>query len=215
VNSGAQDWNNISAGKALDGNNAASRLVISYVYDLPFGKGKTLFGNAPTVVDAVISGWGVNGVTTIQSGFPLQITYGGTNNLGTFGAGTVRPNVVAGCQETLPGSAVDRLNSGQWFNTSCFTAPATTFSFGDEPAYDPHIRGQGITNFDLAANRKFTIREHYVLQFRAEAFNIANHTRFANPGTSMGTATFGVVSPGISSQANQPRLIQLALRLTF
>ena len=106
-----QDWNNIAAGKSLSADNAAQRLVISYAVDLPLGKGKALFSGANSVVNAIISGWGVNGVTTFQSGLPLIITSGATNVLNsTFGAGTIRPNVVAGCEKSLPGSAVDRLS---------------------------------------------------------------------------------------------------------
>ena len=179
------------------------------------GKGQALFRNANAVVNQIVSGWGINGVTTLQSGLPLAITSGATNVLSsTFGAGTIRPNVVAGCDKSMPGSAVDRLNSGKWFNTACFTAPSS-FAFGNESRVDPQIRNQGITNFDLAIHKNTTVREGYVLEFRAEAFNLANHTRFANPGVSFGTSAFGVVQPGISSQANQPRLIQLALRLNF
>ena len=210
-----QDWNNIASAKALDPNNAAERLVISYVYDIPIGKGRVLMGGARGVVNSLVSGWGVNGVTTIQSGFPLSISYGGNNILSsTFGAGTIRPNVIAGCHESLPGSAAERFNQGKWFNTDCFTAPSA-FGFGDEPAYDPELRGQSIINFDAAVVRNFIVRDHYRIQFRAEAFNLVNSVRFANPGTVMGTTTFGVVTAGGSSQQNQPRLIQLAVRINF
>jgi len=212
---GIQDWNNIGSAKALDPTSVAHRLVVSYVYDLPIGKGRALLDSVRGVVNGLVSGWGVNGVTTIQSGFPLSISYGGNNILNsTFGAGTIRPNVIAGCQKSLPGSAVDRFNSGKWFNTACFTAPFA-FGFGDEPAYDPELRGQGIVNFDLAVVRNFVVRERYAIQFRAEAFNLANYTRFANPGTVMGTPTFGAITAGGSSQQNQPRLIQLAVRIKF
>jgi hypothetical protein len=213
--SGIQDWNNISSAKGLDPNNVAQRLVISYVYDFPIGKGRALLGNAGGVVNGLVSGWGVSGVTTLQTGFPLSISYGGNNILSsTFGAGTIRPKVIAGCQKSLPGSPLDRFNSGKWFNTGCFTAPSV-FGFGNEPASDPEIRGQGIINFDLAVVRNFIVRERYRIQFRGEAFNLTNYTRFPNPGTVMGTPTFGVISGGSSSQQNQPRLIQLALRTNF
>lgn len=205
----------VNPGKALSASNAAERLVVSYVYDLPFGHGRALLSGAPAVVNHIVSGWGVNGVTTVQSGQPLSITYGGTNSLGSFGAGGIRPNVVAGCNPNLPGSWVEKLNSGEAFNTACYTPPASSFSFGDEASTDPHLRGQGITNFDLAAFRKFTIHEHIVAQFRLETFNLANHTRFNNPGTSLGTSTFGVIGTGTTSQQNTPRVMQLALRINF
>lgn len=210
-----QDWSNIAANKALDPNNAAQRIVVAYVYELPFGKGRSFLSNTNSVISSIITGWGLNGVTTIQSGQPLAVTYGGTNILSSnFGTGTIRPNVVAGCDLSLPGSFQDRFNAGKWFNTACFTAPSS-FGFGNEAAVDPKLRGQGITNFDLALSRRFTFHERFNVMFRAESFNLANKVRFANPGTTMGTATFGTFVAGGTGQANTPRLIQLALRLTF
>jgi hypothetical protein len=210
-----QDWNNISANKALDTANASQRLILAYIYELPFGKGRSLLSNTNSVVNAIISGWGLNGVTTIQSGQPLPISYGGTNILNsTFGAGTIRPNVVAGCNPNVAGSWNERFNSGKAFNTACFTAPSS-FGFGNAAAVDPSLRGQGITNIDLALYRRFTFRERYAVQLRAESFNLANHVRFANPGTVLGNSTFGLFVAGGTGQANNPRLIQLALRFSF
>lgn len=210
-----QDWNNISANKSLDPTNASQRMVFAYVYDLPFGKGKALFNGAPKVVNYIIGGWGLNGVLTVQSGQPLAITYGGTNVLNsTFGAGTIRPDVVAGCNKDVGGSWTDRFNAGKAFNTACFTAP-NTFGFGNEAAVDPQLRGQGITNIDLGISRKFVITERFNLQFRVESYNLANHVRFANPTTVAGTPTFGQMLAGGTGQANNPRLIQAALRLNF
>ena len=210
-----QDWTNISANKALSPANVAQRAVIAYVYDLPFGRGRKLLGNANKVVSAIVSGWGLNGVTTIQSGQPLTITYSGTNILNsTFGAGGIRPNVVAGCEKTLPGSPIERFRGGKFFNTACFTAPSS-FGFGNQAAVDPSLRGQGLTNVDLALSRKFTIRERTVVMLRAESFNIANHVRFANPGTALGNTSFGQFVAGGTGQANTPRLVQLALKINF
>jgi hypothetical protein len=213
-NNSIQDWNNLRGSKALDPSNVAHRAVVAYVYELPFGKGRALMSNAGGFVNAIVSGWGLNGVVTIQSGQPLSVGYNGSNVLSSFGAGGIRPNQVAGCDKTLPGSTMDRYNSGKFFNTACFTAPATN-AFGDEPAVDNTLRGQGITNIDLAASRRFKIGERIGVQFRAESFNLANHVRFANPGTTLGSNTFGLFVAGGTGQANTPRLIQMALRVTF
>ena len=210
-----QDYTNLAGGKSLSGDNAAQRLVISYTADLPFGHGRALFSSAPTAVNAVISGWGVNGVTTLQSGLPLSLTYGGTNDLSSFGAGSIRPNVVAGCNPNEPGSAEQKETRGEWFNLACFTAPATVFSFGDEPRVDPTLRAQGITNFDVALRRDIRFHERYGLEIRGEVFNIANHIRFTAPGTAIGTGTAGQIQATVGSQQNQPRTIQLAMRFTF
>jgi hypothetical protein len=210
-----QDWNNISGSKALDPANVSQRAVIAYVYELPFGKGRTFLANSNPVLNFIISGWGLNGVATIQSGQPLSITFSGTNVLNsTFGAGGIRPNTVPGCDPVLPGSWIERFRGGKAFNTACFVQPST-FGFGNEPAVDNILRGQGITNFDLALSRRFSFRERYALQFRAETFNLANHVRFANPTTSLGNSNFGQFTAGGTGQANNPRLLQLALRLTF
>jgi len=157
----------------------------------------------------------VNGVTTLQSGLPLSLTYGGTNDLTSLGAGSIRPNVVAGCNPNEPGSAEQKETRGEWFSLACFTAPATVFSFGNEPRVDPMLRAQGITNFDVALRRTIRFHERYGLEVRVETFNLSNHPRFTAPGTSIGTSTAGQIQATVGSQANQPRTLQFAMRLTF
>jgi hypothetical protein len=98
----------------------------------------------------------------------------------------------------------------RWFNPSCFTAPAA-FSFGDESRTDPTLRTAGINNFDFAVTKSTSIHERATLQFNAEFFNLFNRVQFAQPGLAQGNPSFGVVS----SQSNNPRLIQFALRLTY
>ncbi|HLH35756.1 MAG TPA: hypothetical protein VKX41_13870, partial [Alloacidobacterium sp.] len=95
-------------------------------------------------------------------------------------------------------------------NTSCFSQPAA-FTFGDGPATEPNVRTDSVRNIDFSLFKEFPFREHITAQFRAEAFNFFNTPRFSGPGTVLGNADFGVVS----SQANSPRQIQLALRVFF
>jgi hypothetical protein len=108
------------------------------------------------------------------------------------------------------GSAVSRLS--KWFNTSVFSQPAP-FTFGNGPRTLPNVRSQGIDNVDFALFKDTTFgpEDKLRLQFRTEVFNLANRVQFGYPGTAFGTAQFGIVS----TQLNQPRLIQLALRLGF
>jgi hypothetical protein len=179
---------------------------VSYVRDLPFGKGQKFLSNVSGAADKVISGWGINGVSTFQSGFPLGLTTN-VNLSNSFGGGS-RPNVVAGCHDGISGSAQSRLN--EWFNTSCFTQPAA-FTFGDESRLDPTLRGPGINNWDFALFKTTSITERVGLQFRTEVFNLFNRVQFGGPGVAVGNPSFGV----ISSQTNNPRLIQFALRLIY
>jgi hypothetical protein len=152
----------------------------------------------------------VDGVTILQRGFPLKLST--AVNLEDANAGNAAgvPSTVPGCNPVVSGSAESRL--GQWFNISCFAQPAP-FTFGDESRVDPVLRMQGMNNFDFAVfkNTNFGPGERLGLQFRTEVFNLFNKPQFGPPGESFGTGEFGV----ISSQVNNPRLIQFALKFLF
>ncbi len=212
-----QDWNNLRGERSLSSQDVPQRLVISYVLDLPFGKGKMFLSDASGVLSKAVSGWGIDGVTTFQRGFPLKIKWGGPNTAlqnANFGIGTVRPDVIAGCNTATSGSAKSRLGGTSggpgWINAACFTAPPA-WGFGSEPRVDPTLRAQGSSNFDWAIFKRTTITERTNLEFRTEFFNLFNHPQFGAPNTAFGSSTFGQVT----SQENNPRLIQFALKLAF
>lgn len=200
-----QDNFNIRAERSLALYDTPHRAVISYVVDLPFGKGQPMGRNVTGVVDKLVSGWGVNGVTTFQSGNPLSISMA-VNTSNSFGGGQ-RPNRT-GQSAKLEGAAQTRLN--QWFNTSAFQL-AAPFTFGNAARTMPDMRSHGIANYDFTLFKNTNFTETVHLQFRTEVFNLFNRVRFAYPGTALGNPQFGV----ISGQYNDPRLIQFALRLTF
>lgn len=205
---GVQNWNNRRLEKSLASFDTPDRMAVSYVIDIPVGRGRRFLSHSNGFVNSTIGGWGVQGVTTIQSGFPLHF---GTNvNQTNSQGGGSRPNVVAGCQKTVDGSAQSRI--GGWFNTQCFTQPAA-FTFGSEGRTDPLLRGPGIANWDFSAFKNFPIaRENRVyVQFRAEFFNLLNRVQFSAPNQTQGNSAFGT----ITSQANPPRLVQFAARLNF
>ena len=210
-----QDWNNLKKERSLSSQDVPQRLVLSYVYDLPIGRGKRLFSDASGVVGKVVSGWGVDGVTTFQKGFPLPVSYGASTPLSSanLGIGVLRPDVVAGCNKSTPHVS---LSGGiAWFNPNCFAAPAD-WGFGDESRVDPTLRGQGINNWDIAIFKttNFGPEDKLGLQFRTEFFNTFNRVQFGPPNTACCTAnnaSFGIVS----SQLNSPRLIQFALKFVF
>ena len=205
-----QDYNNLNGEYSLLSYNANQRTVISYVLNLPFGKGQKFAKNLARPFDKLVSGWTVDGITTLQSGFPVFLTEASSNPLTQFfGGGTLRPNVVAGCDKKISGSAVSRLNG--WFNTSCFTFPGN-YAFGNEPRVDANITSEGIDNYDFAAMKSTSLSGESVnLQFRAEFFNIFNRVQFAPPVGQQGSSNFGQ----ILSQVDQPREIQFSLRINF
>jgi hypothetical protein len=208
---GIQDNNNLRGERSLSSQDVPQRLVISYVLDLPFGKGKRYLSGAQGWTDRLVGGWGVDGVTIFQRGFPLVFTNGQVNGTALFGGGS-RPNAIPGC--TGGGSAA---RIAEWFNTTCFTPPPD-FTFGNEPRADPRLRAQGITNYDFAVFKRarFGSNERLGLEFRTEFFNLFNRTQFAPPNTVCCTANnpnFGVVTS--TATGTNPRLVQFGLKFLF
>jgi hypothetical protein len=199
-----QDNYNIRAERGLALYDTPHRAVVSYIVDLPFGKGQPVANSVTGAADKLISGWGINAITSFQSGFPLPVSV--STNQNGFGAGQ-RP-IRTGIGAKLEGSAQSRL--GRWFDTAAFVHPGP-WRFGNASRTMPDARSHGINNFDFTVFKNTLLTERFRLQFRTEVFNLFNRVRFTHPGTAIGVPQFGVVS----GQLNDPRLIQLALRLFF
>jgi len=211
---GFQDYNNLPGEYSLSSFDARQRLVVSYLYPLPIGNGKLLLPHLSGAANALLGGWGLDGIVTFQKGFPLALSVS-NNILSTYAfQGTLRPNVVAGCGKKIGGSVVSRLggkgSTSTYFNTSCFTTP-NYFTYGNESRTDNSLRGPGIANWDMSLFKNIPIKEHATFDFRAEAFNLFNRAQFGNPNTSLGNTSFGWVT----TQLNNPRILQIAGRITF
>ena len=216
-----QDWNNLKGEKSLSSQDVSQRLIVSYVLDLPFGHGKRFASGFNGVADKAVSGWGIDGITTFQRGFPLKITYAGSTPLeaANLGVANIRPDVVSGCDKKSGGGHV--LN---WFNTTCFAAPPD-WGFGTESRTDSILRTPGINNFDWAIFKRTSIAERYGIEFRTEFFNLFNHPYFSPPGTGFngfnsttGQALngFGQITSTVAAGAASPeRVIQFALKFVF
>jgi hypothetical protein len=222
---GIQDWNNLKGEYSLSSQDISQRLVASYVLDLPFGHGKQFLGNLTGFSNAVVSGWGLDGITTFQRGFPVKISWGGGDALteAGFGVGTLRPDYVSGCDKNVGGSANSKAQPGAtWFNTSCFTAPSgnnptnatpvNPWSFGNEPRVDSTLRQQGVVNFDFAVFKRTTIMERLNVEFRAEMFDLFNHPQFGPPNGTETSSTFGAVTNTVN---NTFRFVQFGLKFIF
>ena len=205
---GPQDPANLTAEKALAGFDSRQRLTVSYAVDIPIGKGKKFLNSGNGVVQRVSSGWSVSGAATFQDGLPLALT--ATPNVAGFGLG-LRPNVVTGCNPKIDGPAQARLNG--WFNTACYTVP-TAYTLGNESRTDAVLRSHGTNNINASLLKKTPITEKVNLEFRAEVFNLFNRVQFGLPNTTVTTAA-NPTTGFVTTQINQPRLIQLALRLAF
>ena len=167
------------------------RLVSSFVYELPIGRGKKFGNSLPKIADVVIGGWQVNGIATFQSGFPMTISaadVGGLND--TFG--TNRADLV--------GTATLTKTLDRWFDTSAFKQPAAGFLGTSGRGI---LRLPGINNWDTGLFKNFKITEQVAFQFRFESFNAFNHTQWGGPVRSVADARFGRVLSTRPARINQ------------
>jgi hypothetical protein len=210
-----QDNNNLRGERSLSSQDVPQRLVISYVLDLPIGQEKRYLGHIGGSLNRIAGGWGIDGVTTLQRGFPLAFSNGQANDVTLFGSGLSRPNILPSCHKSSYGAKSDRLNS--WFNTACFTAPAD-FIFGSESRVDATLRSDGVDNFDVALFKRVMLgpQDRAGFEARVEFFNLMNRTQFAPPNTTCcasNNANFGVITS--TASGTNPRLIQFASKFFF
>jgi hypothetical protein len=186
--------------RGLSDYNVPHRLVLSYVYALPFGKGQHFLGSAPSIVNYVVGGWQLNGITTFSSGqFSTPVLPGDNLNIGSFSQS--RPNKVGDPK-------ANRKTPTQWFNSAAFAAPST---FIPGSAGRNSIEQPGYQNWDASLFKGNPITEHTSLQLRFEFFNLFNHTQFGSANTTLGP-NFGQIS---SVRGGSPRVIQLGGRFQF
>jgi hypothetical protein len=205
--SGFQDYNNFRAERSVSSFDVPQRLVASFAWDVPVGRGKRYLSGPGGATGKIVSGWGIEGIASFQSGMPMHIT-STPNTTGSLGGGS-RPDST-GRNAALSGSAQSRLN--RWFDTSAFTR-TPSFAFGNLSRNIDSVRSHGVNNWDLAFFKTTAIgRETRMnVQFRAELFNLFNRVQFGFPGQVIGNPQFGIVN----SQVNEPRLLQLALRFSW
>ncbi|HJT01797.1 MAG TPA: TonB-dependent receptor [Terriglobales bacterium] len=207
------------------------RFVLSYMYELPFGKGKTFAGNASGLLNQIIGGWQVAGITSASTGNYFTPTDIATDLSNSDGGGDVassaRPNRIGdpNAQPCIPGTL---------FNTCAFATNTVLGTFGN--AGRNIIRGPGFQNWDLSLFKTFALNERERFEFRAEFFNVWNHLNpelfpskflFDNPSTDHGLDLPAGVSGcpvdnrnqncswGFPQSARDPRFIQLALKFYF
>ncbi|HEX6190663.1 MAG TPA: carboxypeptidase regulatory-like domain-containing protein [Pyrinomonadaceae bacterium] len=200
-----QDSHNLGAERGPSNFDARHRFVLSYSYDLPFGKGRRFLADDGWV-SKLLSGWQTLGIVTLQSGRPFTVALlPEIDNSGTgrsvlgFGAND-RPNVVG--DPNLSSPSADR-----WFNTAAFAFPAPG-TFGN--AGRNILRGPGYQNVNASLMKNTLLTERFNLQFRAEVFNLFNHPNLNLPDNFLGSPTFGRVS-----SARDPRHLQFGVKLLF
>ena len=177
------------------------RFVFSSLYELPFGRGRQFGANMNRVADLFVGGWQVNGILTLQSGFPFDLNTNGN-------PGQVRPDLVG--SPSVNSDTVDRyLVRGQFREVE---------KNGDGVFLRPggagrnFLVGPGTKNFDLSLFKSFAITERIRTEFRTEFYNLTNTPQFSQPNTNVSDGNFGRI---LGTRLGTNRQIQFALRVVF
>ncbi|MFZ0146046.1 MAG: carboxypeptidase regulatory-like domain-containing protein [Candidatus Sulfotelmatobacter sp.] len=208
---------NYRASRGLSLFNSKQRFVVSYDWELPVRKYSGFAGR-------LLDDWEVSGITQFQSGFPIRLNTEDDTELinSLFFLGTEAPSLVAPFQKLDPRKVYSNLGlttAGYWFNPNDFATAATnpgapvpplgSFNNGTQRTI---CCGPGLIDWDFSVHKKIALSETKYVQFRAEIFNVFNHTNYSNPdgGFSDGTSAFGLIT-----SAGDPRLLQFALKFGF
>jgi hypothetical protein len=213
------NWENLDW--ALSQINLDNSFIGSVIYDLPFGRGKMLGGDWNPVTNTLLGNWQVTVIERISSGFPVPLIDSSNQSGTTFSTGGDgynfnRPDQLANCNPYKADHS-----KHQWINQACFAAPQAQVKDSDGVVVVPGklgnasrvpVVGPDFVNTDFSLVKQFALpRREMGLNFRAEFFNLFNHAQYGMPDNDISASGFGAVN----STVNNPRLIQLALKLTF
>jgi hypothetical protein len=224
-----QDANNLEADYGQSDYNLPVSNVTSLVYEMPVGHGKHFLGNINGLANAVIGGWEISAVNTLQSGTPFYLIYSPNSanavspmlSANYRGANQYRPNRVSGVP-LIQGKVKNSTGYIQYVNLAALTLPATKDSSGNllspfgNLAKNP-ARMPAFYETDLDFNKRFvTPIEGLKVEFRSEFYNIFNHSNFYSGGSTVsGTLGGNVSSGGTITGTFEPRVIQFGLKIIY
>ncbi len=198
-----QNPNNLRAERGLAEFDVKHRAVLSYVWEVPFGRGRRFGDQSSGLVNALLGGWNITGIHTFQSGLGLSAVQTGSGVLDLGSERRGRPNLIG---DPKGPKTVER-----WFNTAAFSQldPARGIVFGNSGI--GVFRGPGLANFDFTFAKNIHVTESKYFQFRAELFNAFNRTNLGIPNVDIANPAFGQ----ISQTATPARIIQFGLKFYF
>ena len=231
-----QDGNNLRADYSQSDYNLPLANVTSLVYDVPLGRGHALLASANPLVQGVLGGWQVSAINTAQAGTPFNLTY--TPNSASAvspqisatyrGANEYRPNRAPGTVVTTCSNGhsclSQRASNGtiQYVNLSSFALPATKDTNGNllSPFGNSGRNPSRTPNFfetDLDLNKRFvTPVERMSIEFRAELYNVFNHSNLFLPSSGLsGTLGSAPTGGGVISGTFEPRIVQFGLKVVY
>jgi hypothetical protein len=199
-----QDQRNLRAERSRSFQDVPHRLVLSYLYELPLGRGRAVFTDVSPMVNRIVGGWQFNGITFYQSG--RAFTVSSPTDHSNTGSSNIRPNATG----ISPHLASEERSPQRYINATAFAIPAG-FAFGNTNRNVGN--GPSQINFDFSVFKDIPIDNEgrARLQFRAEFFNIMNTPQFQIPNRTFNTPQFGTITETI----NDNRDVQLALRFLW
>jgi hypothetical protein len=206
TNSGDRLWPinsyDLAAERGRSQFHVGQRFVSSALYELPFGRGRMLFGDS-RILDAFIGGWQLGGILTLSGGTPL--------NVGAIGDSAAVGGLGNSIHATGISPIPEQQTVNQFWNIAAFDPNHPSLSYQAGNVGSRVLTSPGFRQLDASLTKYFTIREGHSLQFRWEAFNATNHPNWNAPSTdARNAATFGrIVS------ARTMREMQLALKYIF
>jgi len=203
---------NLSLNKGVASYSLNHQFNANFSYQLPFGSGQRFASGSRGVANHLIGGWQWNGIFTAQGGFPFTPLIGFNNS----GTGDTNPVDVPDWNPNFSGPVILG-KTDQWFDPNAFKVPLAG-TFGNVSRGS--LRGPGLFDVDTSFFKRFRVSERWNLQFRAEVFNILNHSNFAYPngivfaGNSLNN-THSSSAGAITATATTSRQIQFALKVLF
>lgn len=217
----AENNYDLRAEKSVDRDDQTHVLSWSYVYELPFGRGRQVLGGASRLLDLAVGGWKISGIERFNSSTPMQIGGGldwmagaSSNSRASWAPGY-------GPHSQLKNPHYNKNDQfSKYLNTAAFRrAPKVELpngirygTYGDTPRFISQLRGHWGMQDDISVLKNFNVTETKLFEFRASAFNFPNRRYSTGPDTNVDDSNFGEVT---NPQGNSPRSVQFALKFIF
>jgi len=207
-----QELDHLKREWSISANDATQRMVVAGIFQLPVGRGSWIGASMNRTLDAIVGGWQVTALLSLQSGQPLDIHMGNPR----IADGNQRPNIVCPNNKSLT-TGIGIHSAGKygfsWLNANCFADPGDQQP-GNAPRYLPQLRADGIHQADISLEKIYKLGgEKGQVEVHADCFNCTNTERFGLPDSGYEDSTFGVINS--TAGGALPRNMQLGIRYQF
>ncbi|WP_031496081.1 TonB-dependent receptor [Bryobacter aggregatus] len=202
------NFRNVAGERGVAGYNQPFNNTTTFLYELPFGKGRSFGSSWNKGLDTVLGGWRLTAINTANSGSPVNLNYSPSSDFSVSGSPTYRPNITG--NPVLPESQRTSTNTYiQYLNPATVSIPTDRSQpFGN--AGRNTVLNFGLYQLDLGLHKDFLLTERFKLSFRTEAFNAFNRTNFNAPNANRSSGSFGQINSTYPA-----RQVQFALKLVF